>query len=194
MKTKSIEFKAKAVQDDGFFSGYASVFDVKDSYGDIVKKGAFLESINELSVKSKKLPILWQHKTDEVIGVWHKLYEDENGLYGEGQLFIDDISKAKETYALLKNNAIDGLSIGYQLNRWQYNEEQKAHELIDIDLKEISIVTMPANQESRINSIKSTLHKGALSSLQDFEAFLVDAGFNQEQAAKIADGGLKNTK
>ena len=47
MKTKSLQFKADALGDDGTFSGYCNVFDVKDSYGDVVKKGTFVNSLND---------------------------------------------------------------------------------------------------------------------------------------------------
>ncbi len=45
MKVKAFDFDIKAVNDDGLFSGYGSVFDVVDSYNEVVAPGAFLESI-----------------------------------------------------------------------------------------------------------------------------------------------------
>ncbi len=155
LQTKSLELKAQAVQDDGFFSGYCSVFDVKDSYGDVVKKGAFLNSLNSWQAKNKMPPILWQHDRSEVIGVWTKLYEDEKGLYGEGKLLIDDVAKAKEAHALIKAGAIDGLSIGFYTKTWSYDKDADVLELLEIDLREISVVTFPANADSTVNNIKA---------------------------------------
>ncbi|WP_432481011.1 HK97 family phage prohead protease [Moraxella sp. ZY200743] len=155
LQTKSLSFKAENLQDDGTFSGYCSVFDVKDSYGDIVKKGAFVNSLNEWQAKGKMPPVLWQHNRSDVIGVWTKLYEDEYGLYGEGKLLIDDVAKARETYALIKNGAIDGLSIGYRTSKWTWNEDENALELLELDLKEVSIVTFPANEDSTVSSVKA---------------------------------------
>lgn len=157
--TKSMQIKAEAVQDDGFFSGYASVFDVEDSYGDVVKKGAFLNSINEWQSKNKMPPVLWQHKRDEVIGVYTKMVEDEKGLYVEGRLLVDDVAKAKEAHALIKAGAIDGLSIGYYVKKWAYDKENQILELLEIDLKEVSIVTIPANQDSTISEVKAERQK-----------------------------------
>lgn len=157
--TKSMQIKAEAVQDDGFFSGYASVFDVVDSYGEMVKKGAFLNSINEWQGKNKMPPILWQHDYSEVIGVFTKMVEDEKGLYVEGRLLINDVAKAKEVYALIKVGAIDGLSIGYILRKWSYDKENQILELLEIDLKEVSIVTIPANQDSTISEVKAERQK-----------------------------------
>lgn len=154
LQTKTMAFTADNLKDDGTFCGYCSVFDVKDSYDDVVKKGAFVESLNFWQSKNKMPPILWQHNRSEVIGVWTKLYEDEHGLYGEGKLLINDVAKAREAYALIKNGAIDGLSIGYYTQKWAFDEKENALELLQIDLKEVSIVTFPANTDSIISNVK----------------------------------------
>ena len=155
LQIKSLALKSEAVQDDGFFSGYCNVFDVKDSYGDVVKKGAFSNSLNAWQQKGKMPPILWQHNKAEVIGIWTKLYEDERGLYGEGKLLIDDIARAKEAHALIKAGAIDGLSIGFYIKEWLYSKDDDALNLLEVDLKEVSIVTFPANEDSTVSNIKS---------------------------------------
>lgn len=155
LQTKSLSFKAENLQDDGTFSGYCSVFDIKDSYGDVVKKRAFISSLNDWQAKGKMPPILWQHSRSEVIGVWTKLYEDDKGLFGEGKLLIDDVAKAKEAYALIKNGAIDGLSIGYRTSKWAWNDDDNVLELLEIDLKEVSIVTFPANEDSTVSNVKA---------------------------------------
>jgi len=190
-KTKAVNFEPTEVKDDGTFGGYCSVFDNTDSYGDVVKKGAFIDSINAWSAKGKMPPILWQHDRGDVIGVWTKLFEDEHGLYGEGRLLVDDVAKAREAHALLKHGAIDGLSIGYSLNKWSFNEDEEVLELLAVDLKEISVVTFPANDDSRIDSVKSILLKGDMPTLPEFEKFLRDAGFSKSQATAIAGHGLR---
>lgn len=156
-KTKHIEFDVKSLNDDGTFAGYCSVFDVVDSYGEIVKKGAFLDSLNAWQAKNKMPPILWQHDRKEVIGVWTKLYEDEKGLFGEGRLLVNDVAKAREAHALLKSGAIDGLSIGYRTEKYRYNSDNDTLDLLQLNLKEVSIVTFPANESSTISEVKSQL-------------------------------------
>ncbi len=193
LKTKQISFDVKAIEDDGTFSGYCSVFDVEDSYGDVVKPGAYAETIKEWAAKGKMPPVLWQHARGDVLGVWTKLVEDEKGLYGEGQLLIKDVAKAREAHALMKHGAIDGLSIGYRVRKWSYNEEDGVLELLDIDLKEISIVTFPANEVSLVDNVKNTLENGDIPSLPEFEKFLRDAGgFSKSQATAIAGHGLRS--
>ncbi|MGM8871556.1 HK97 family phage prohead protease [Psychrobacter sp. 2Y5] len=193
LKTKQISFDVKAIDDDGTFSGYCSVFDVEDSYGDVVKAGAYADTIKAWADKGKMPPILWQHNRSDVIGVWTKLVEDEKGLYGEGRLLVKDVAKAREAHALMKHGAIDGLSIGYRVNKWSYNEDEEVLELLAIDLKEVSIVTFPANDESLVDNIKSKLEKGDLPTLSEFEKFLRDAGgFSKSQATAIAGHGLRS--
>lgn len=189
--TKEIRFKAQAVKEDGFFAGYCNVFDVKDDYDEIVKKGAFSQSLKQWQAQGKMPPVLWNHDHSQPIGVWSILKEDEKGLYGEGQLLINDVVKAKEIHALMRAGAIDGLSIGYRLNKWNYDEKQQCLELLDIDLNEISIVTFPANNQSRINAVKSTLSQGSLPTLAEFEKALRDLGFSKTQATIVASYGLR---
>lgn len=159
LQTKSLSFKAEDLQDDGTFSGYCSVFDVVDSYDEIVKKGAFVDSLNDWQAKGKMPPVLWQHDRSEVIGVWTKLYEDDKGLFGEGKLLIDDVAKAKEAYALIKVGAIDGLSIGYRTEKYRYNSDDDTIDLLKLNLKEVSIVTFPANEDSTVSNVKAQVRQ-----------------------------------
>ena len=191
MNKKDLSFEIKAVSDDGLFSGYASVFDNVDSYGDIVRKGAFVESIGEWEAKGKMPPILWNHDPSDPIGVYTKMQEDEKGLYVEGKLLIDDVPRAKQTHALMKAGVIDGLSIGYCVKEYLYNVDEEVTDLIKLSLREVSIVTFPANPETRIEAVKSRLDAGELPTLPEFEKFLREAGFSKSQATAIAGHGLR---
>ena len=191
MNKKDLSFEIKAVSDDGFFSGYASVFDNVDSYGDIVRKGAFVESIGEWEAKGKMPPILWNHDPSDPIGVYTKMQEDDKGLFVEGRLLIDDVPRAKQTHALMKAGVIDGLSIGYRVKEYLYNVDEEVTDLIKLSLREVSIVTFPANPETRIEAVKSRLDAGELPTLPEFEKFLREAGFSKSQATAIAGHGLR---
>ena len=191
MNKKDLSFEIKAVSDDGFFSGYASVFDNVDSYGDIVRKGAFVESIGEWEAKGKMPPILWNHDPSDPIGIYTKMQEDDKGLYVEGRLLIDDVPRAKQTHALMKAGVIDGLSIGYRVKEYLYNVDEEVTDLIKLSLREVSIVTFPANPETRIEAVKSRLDAGELPTLPEFEKFLREAGFSKSQATAIAGHGLR---
>ncbi len=191
MNKKDLSFEIKAVSDDGLFSGYASVFDNVDSYGDIVRKGAFVESIGEWEAKGKMPPILWNHDPSDPIGIYTKMQEDDKGLYVEGKLLIDDVPRARQTHALMKAGVIDGLSIGYRVKEYLYNVDEEVTDLIKLSLREVSIVTFPANPETRIEAVKSRLDAGELPTLPEFEKFLREAGFSKSQATAIAGHGLR---
>lgn len=191
MNRKSFNLNIKAVQEDGFFSGYGAVFGNVDWYNDVILPGAFAKSLEKWAEKNKMPPVLWNHNDGEPIGVYTSIYEDEKGLFVEGRLLIDDVPRAKSTHALLKAGAIDGLSIGYKTKKAN-QQTNGIRELIELDLGEISIVTMPANEESLITSVKSKLEEGELPSLSEFEKFLRESGFSKSQATAIAGKGLRH--
>ena len=175
---KSFPFEIKTISETGAFTGYASVFGNEDLWGDIVIAGAFSKSIAE-----KKPAMLWQHNSDEPIGIWTVIKEDEKGLYVEGQLLIDGVAKAKEAYELLAAKAISGLSIGYRAVSWEWRKKDDSNDevrlLKEIDLWEISLVTFPANTEARVGDVKD------LNTLRDIEGFLRDAGCSRNEAKGI---------
>lgn len=189
-KTLDVSFEIKAVNDDGFFSGYGSVFDNVDSAREIVRKGAFTKSIGEWIGKNRMPPVLWNHNRDEPIGVYTKLEEDDRGLYVEGKLLVNDVRRAREVHALLKAEAIGGMSIGYAVKSASRADQAGVRDLNELKLFEVSIVTFPANEEARVEAVKAALECGDLPTLPEFEKFLREAGFSKTQAAAIATGGL----
>ncbi|HAV3698637.1 TPA: HK97 family phage prohead protease [Acinetobacter baumannii] len=186
------KMQEQTVQEDGFFSGYLAVFDNIDSHGDVIRKGAFLKTIEEWNSKGKYPAIFWNHDPDEPIGVFTLMREDEKGLYVEGRLLISDIVRAKSTYALMKVKAIDGMSIGYITIQSTHDPQTMIRELLELELVEGSIVAFPSNPNSLISSVKSKLQDGELPSLPEFEKFLRESGFSKTQATVIASKGLRH--
>lgn len=190
LKIRDFDLSLKAVKDDGSFEGYGSVFGVVDSYNEIVAPGAFVESIEAIKRKGRSVPVLWQHRSSEPIGVYDALSEDATGLRVAGHLLIGDVSQARETHALMKAGAVSGLSIGYFVEQSSYDEKTGLRTLQKLDLQEVSIVTFPANDEARVDAIKMKLAHGSLPSKPEFERFLREAGFSKTQSAVIANRGL----
>lgn len=173
-------FEVKEITEAGIFSGYASVFGNVDAYGDVVMPGAFTKSLAE-----KKPALLWQHNSHEPIGVWQNFKENEKGLFATGQLLVDGVARAKEAYALLKAGALNGLSIGYMLNEyeWVKANDEEFRKLTEIDLWEVSLVTFPANDEARISDVKEAISE--LESVRDVEGYLREAGLSRSEAKGI---------
>jgi len=174
-KHLDVAFSIKAVSDDGAFEGYGSVFDVKDSYGDIVVKGAFSESLLAHVTKGSMPALLWQHDSDEPIGVYTEMREDDTGLYVKGQLALKT-QRGAEAYELLKMKAISGMSIGYVTREDSYDRATGVNTLKKLDLWEVSLVTFPANTEARVSNVKS------IDDLKSAEQYLRDAGLSRKES------------
>lgn len=192
LRTREIDFEIKSVEKSGIFTGYGSVFGVKDSYGEIVAPGAFKASLKARAERGRKLPVLWQHRSGEPIGVYDTVKEDATGLWVEGRLLVDDVARAKEAHALMGAGAVTGLSIGYFVIADSWNEKDRIRTLTELDLQEVSPVTFPANEEARIETVKSKLQAGQRPTLREFEELLREKGFSRADAEHIAVHGFKN--
>lgn len=142
-------------KDNTVISGYASVFGVIDSHNDVVEKGAFKEA------QGSKVKLLWQHDATKPIGVIKFLQEDEYGLLLEAEINNATVA-GSEASALIKQQAVGGLSIGFTIKSSDYNKEG-SRLIQDIELREISIVTFPANQYAEIQYAKELDIKKSLS-------------------------------
>jgi hypothetical protein len=147
-------FEIKALSADGTFEGYASIFNNVDSQRDRVHKGAFSASIKK---RDKPVQLLWQHEWEKPIGVITSLFEDARGLYMKGKLLLE-VAQAREAYALLKAGVVRGLSIGYSVKRSRRSPDSGIRELLELNLWEISLVTLPANEAAQVTVVKSQVH------------------------------------
>lgn len=174
-----------AVEADGTFSGYASLFDIEDLGNEVIAKGAFTKSLQ--SKKISDIRLLFQHNPDEPIGHWVDMREDANGLFVKGQLNLK-VARAKEVHALMREGAIDGLSIGFKTVRARREKAGKVRRILEADLWEVSIVTFPMLPQARISQVKA---QGNLPTMRTFERWLVrDAGLSRSQAKTIITKGF----
>jgi len=179
------------------FAGYGSVFDTVDDYGDVVVKGAFKKTLREAKKNGRWPKMLAQHgggwsgtgQDLMPIGVWTKLEEDDKGLYVEGKL--SDTPRGNEAYVLLKDGALDAMSIGYTAKTYTVGTkpEEPRRTLKEIELWEVSLVTFPANAQALVDQVKACER---IKTIREFETFLRDVGGYSAEAAKaIASGGFK---
>ena len=185
MEIKRLSFaltEVKAEDDARTIEGFASVFNNIDSYSDIVMPGAFTKSI------SKRKPVmLWQHNSDQPIGVWDEMEERSKGLYVKGRIL--ETAMGNDAYKLVKAGAITGMSIGYSAKKWETDTEKEVRKLTELELYEVSLVTFPANEKALITRVKSD--DGALINERQFEDFLRDAGFSRKEAKTIVSDGYR---
>lgn len=136
---------------DGTIEGYASLFGVADQANDMVMPGAFTASLKGRG--PRRVPMLFQHDPAEPIGVWLDLHEDFRGLFVRGRL-IPDVARAREVLALIRQGALDGLSIGFRTVKGRIDPRTRVRRLDAIDLWEISVVTFPLLAGARVAAVK----------------------------------------
>jgi uncharacterized protein len=159
-----VKTEIKAASDGSLkFSGYASVFDGVDTYGDTIVKGAYTKT---LLSRERPIALRWNHY-GPVIGKYVSVIEDEKGLLVEGEL-TKGHSVAEDVAALLMHGAISGLSIGYYVRDFDMRGTVRA--LKEIDLIEISVVEDPADNSARVTNLKSALAE--CGELKDIENIL----------------------
>lgn len=192
-KTLDCDFELKSISDGGAFEGYGSVFGVKDSYDEIVAPGAFTESLTTQKSAGKMPSLLWQHRASEPIGVYTSMSEDSIGLKVSGQLALKT-ARGAEAYELLKMKAISGLSIGYVIRDHSDDRVTGVRTLKKVDLWEVSLVTFPANDASRISGVKTI---ETIESLRDAERYLRDSGMSRTEAvafiSRVANFGQRDS-
>ncbi|MBQ9252624.1 MAG: HK97 family phage prohead protease [Clostridia bacterium] len=144
---------------NGSIEGYASTWIRKpDSYGDVVKKGAFAKTLKERWNGGKGIPFLWSHQMGDLhafIGT-AEAEEDENGLHFVAT--FDDTPEAQKVRELYKDGRLRKFSFAYDVKKAgevTLENNQKAYELQELDLFEISAVTVPANDDAGIVDVKS---------------------------------------
>lgn len=158
MKTKEFGVQYKD-EGSGSIEGYASTWIRQpDSWGDVVAKGAFTKTLEERWNGGKGIPFLWSHKMDDLkafIGT-AEADEDEKGLHFVA--VFDDTEEAQKVRQLYKDGRLRKFSFAYDVKDQEEVELEdgvKANELREVDLFEISAVTVPANDDAGVVGVKS---------------------------------------
>ena len=157
-KYKSFELKAKE-DETGMIAGFFSTYDeTPDSYGDIIKPGAFTETIKKREESGHPFPLCFNHDFSQVIGAVDKIEDTEKGPYIEAHFLDTDL--AQDVRKMLKSGAIYQFSFAYDVLGWENpsEEQRKAgvwNILTKLEVFEISVVTVPANQNAVATEVKS---------------------------------------
>lgn len=132
--------------DSIYIEGYASTNDV-DRAGDVVPAAVW-----EAGIKNylKNPIILAQHDYDDPIGrmVSHKI--DSKGLWIKAR-----ISAAAEVFNLIKDEVLTAFSIGFRVLDAEYNSATELFVIKELELVEISVVSVPCNQNTLFNLSKA---------------------------------------
>lgn len=168
IKMKNANLEAK---DGGKVTGYAATFDREpDSYGEIIAPGAFKRTVAEWKEKMRNgifPPLLYGHNTTDPeynIGRIIDLGEDENGLWVDGEIDAEN-SKGQYTRKLAQEGRLYQFSFAYAVRDAapvKLADGTEVTELRDLDLYEVSLVQIPANQHAVVTGIKSGATNGVI--------------------------------
>jgi len=177
MENKLLEFKAQRdlyknpvsleldavrakleITTDRRVKGYAIVWGSKNDYKEIVIRGATLNSLNARGVGStggNPILILNQHNQEQPLCRPTVLFEDDYGLYFEGDI-IESVGYANDVVEQVRQGVVKQVSYGfnYVWDKMVYDDVQDAYILKEIKLGEISLVTFSSDENAQLRSFK----------------------------------------
>jgi len=185
----------EAGEPDGSFDGYGALFNsphptsawsLPPDWMDLVAPGAFKRTMGEHKARGTMPALLWMHDLADPMGAWNDISEDKIGLAVDGQLCLD-VQTIKDRHALMKMGAAKGLSIGFVPVKTEIDEKAKQRRILDVDLFEISVVTIPGDPSAGVTDMKSF----DPSNIRELEGALRDAGLSSTEAKRLLAGGFK---
>jgi HK97 family phage prohead protease len=154
MNTKIVKGKVKSFTVDNLvvtkeasgerrISGWASK-PVVDRGGDIVEVTAFAKAVGKWDTDPPIM--LYMHDSRRPLGTWDRVKLTPEGLWVSGTMAPSGVKDADEAWILAKHKALRSLSIGFiELDG---DMEDDGYHIKDLDLFEISPVSIPMNQEA----------------------------------------------
>jgi hypothetical protein len=150
-KVKNFNLEIKSIDTvEGIVTFYASVFNVKDSDGDIITENAFTKTLQE---RKSIIRHLYQHNFNNQVGKIIDIQVDKKGLLVTSKIL--NTSLGKDVLEMYKNDLLQH-SIGFQIVRGEYKAEQDTYFINEVKLFEVSSVTLGANSFATTVSLKSS--------------------------------------
>ena len=149
--------------------GYGSYFDNMDSDGDIIRRGAYKKNIKE---NGDRVRYIYQHNMAQPLGKMNMLEEDDKGLMFEAELA--DTTLGNDVYELLKMGVITENSVGILPMQKEFKGDYR--EITEVKLYEVSAVTLAANDQAKIMSVKGNENKEEIYKRYDNLAKIIRKG------------------
>lgn len=140
---------------NGTLTGYAAVFNSEAHLGEfseVIRRGAFAQSLaSDTNIKA-----LYHHQADALLATTRagtlQLREDDNGL--AFTLSLPDTTHGRDLGVLVARGDVSGCSFGFTVNdggdRWEQRGGVIVRELLNVDLKEITLTSDPAYQDTSV--------------------------------------------
>ncbi len=139
--------------DDGKFHirGWGSTNDL-DLDDEIIEPQAFATSLASFL---KRGTMLWMHDWfSKPVGKWLAAEIREGGLYMTDGI-LADTQDGMDIKELIGIDAINTLSVGFRVKSDEYDYEKNIRTITDLELLEVSIVTIPANPNAIFEQAKT---------------------------------------
>jgi HK97 family phage prohead protease/HK97 family phage major capsid protein len=173
-------FEAKALSKGSKsikIAGYANTTS-KDRAGDVVTAEAWAKGVENF----RQNPVmLYQHKHDCPIGRFDKITVDKKGIYVEGTV-SEAAEKNHGIHTLIKDGALKSFSVGFRVKNGKYNSADDTMLITDVELLEISVVSVPCNQESLFSLRKS------FDTTEDYSSFIKSFDEASVEEVKMMQG------
>ena len=142
--------KASRKADKFNIAGYANTT-AKDRAGDIVTSQAWAKGVENF----RRNPVLlYQHKHDCPNGKVNKITVDKKGIFVDAAV-SNAAEKQHGIQTLIKDGALKSFSVGFKVKDGKYSPEDDTMHITDVELLEISVVSVPCNQDSLFSIRKS---------------------------------------
>jgi len=168
MRTKAFEMVVDQEHDGGELVAYASTFDREpDTAGDVVRRGAFAETLAEWKASGAYIPLLFGHRMDDPrmnLGRVVEAEEDDRGLLIRAE-FDSENEIAQYVRKLVREGRLAKMSFAYDVLDEApivLPDGRKANELRKLKLHEVSLVPVPANAHADVLDVKSALEGDTL--------------------------------
>jgi len=173
-------FEAKALSKGSKsikIAGYANTTS-KDRAGDVVTAEAWAKGVENF----RQNPVmLYQHKHDCPIGRFDKITVDKKGIYVEGTV-SEAAEKNHGIQTLIRDGALKSFSVGFRVKDGKYNSNDDTMLITEVELLEISVVSVPCNQESLFSLRKS------FESTDDYRSFVETFAPATDEEIKMMHG------
>ena len=176
--TKQLPTASESI-DSIYIEGYASTNDV-DRANDVVPTGVWEKGIQNYL---KNPIILSQHDHDDPIGRMVEYKIDSKGLWIKAR-----ISAAAEVFNLVKDEVVTAFSVGFRINDAEYNAATELFVVKDLELVEISVVSIPCNQNTLFSLSK------AFSDADEYKNFKTQFAPKSESAKGLESSTDANSK
>lgn len=165
---------------DLIIEGYANTI-TKDRGGDVIPASAW-RTRNALDNYKKNPVLLAFHDHSKPIGVATEVEPTELGLR-----LVAKISKAAGAlYELVKEGVLRTFSVGFIIHDAEYDSKTDTFFINDVELLEVSVVSVPMNQDSTFQ-----VRKGLEGSFEDIKKLFVEQQSQNDKGTKLMNEELK---